>query len=331
MKNLDKTKLVKATAGFKDKNILVVGDLMMDKFISGKVRRISPEAPVPVVEVVSENYMPGGAGNVALNILKLGAKVSLIGVVGNDFYGESLLELLTDAGAEVSGVSVTEGRPTSVKTRIIAENQQVVRFDREVPGEISSHLTDQLSSKAREAVSKADGVVVPDYGKGLITSQLIATLLEAAEDKGIPVIVDPQIGHFFEYCRVSSLTPNQKEAGDALKIEITDKKSLLDAGHKLIKKLQSKTLLITRGEEGMSLFYASGEVKHIASRAREVFDVTGAGDTVSSVFTLGLACGLEYYEAAVMANYAAAVVVGKLGTASITRQELIREIEEEEC
>lgn len=328
MKN-DNRNLIRAASGFNKKKILVVGDLMIDKFIRGKVSRISPEAPVPVVDVISEEYMPGGAGNVVLNLLRLGAGVSFISSVGKDYYGRSLINMLSDAGADTEGVLMTATRPTSVKTRIIAEHQQVVRFDREVPGEISSRLAGRLSLKAREAVRDSDGVVISDYGKGLITSSLIEIIIRESEKKKIPVIVDPQVGHFFEYSGVSSLTPNQKEAAAALNTEITGEESLIAAGLKLIEKLRSETLLITRGEEGMSLFYSSGEVRHIPSRAREVFDVTGAGDTVSGVFTLGLACGLEYFEAAAMANYAAAVVVGKLGTASVSLEELIKEMEDE--
>ena len=323
----DIRKLIRASSKFKDKNILVVGDLILDKFVTGRVRRISPEAPVPVVEITSEIFMPGGAGNVACNITKLGAGVSLVSAVGNDLYGRELLKQLGKVGSVVDGVIVDRARPTSVKTRIIAEHQQVVRTDMESKDEISSRLTSRLIKNAVRSVHNADGIVISDYGKGLITSGLIGALLSEAAKKGIPVVVDPQVGHFFEYRDVTSLTPNINEASSALNTEIYDLESLLAAGRELIDKLGSRTLLITRGEEGMSLFYNDGRVEHIPTMAREVFDVTGAGDTVSSVFTLSLASGLDFLDAAVLSNYAAAVVVGKLGTATVTRREIIEEME----
>ncbi len=320
-------KLIDAVRGFAGKRILVVGDLIMDRFVTGRVRRISPEAPVPVVEVTKEEYMPGGAGNVAANIMSLGGAISLVSAVGSDLPGRELLKILRSTGADTGGIILDRDRPTSLKTRIIAEHQQVVRADWESRSELSDRLTERLISKSSTLVEKCDGVVISDYGKGLLSSALISALISEAESRKLPVVVDPQVGHFFDYRRVTSLTPNTAEAGAALGVEITGEESLLEAGRRLLSELESRTILITRGEEGMSLFYSDGRVEHIPTVAREVYDVTGAGDTVSGVFTLALSGGLGFSEAAHLANFAAAVVVGKLGTATVTQNELIAEME----
>ncbi|MFC2062174.1 D-glycero-beta-D-manno-heptose-7-phosphate kinase [Elusimicrobiota bacterium] len=311
----------------RQKKILVVGDLIIDKFVTGKVNRISPEAPVPVVNITSEKYMPGGAGNVVNNLLSLDAKVCIGGVVGDDILGDKLIEMLESEGAETKGILKDKDRPTSVKTRIIAEHQQVVRTDRESKEEISEDLVLELNSKLSPMIENIDGVVISDYGKGLITKKLVNNILESAISRKIPLIVDPQVGHFFDYKNVSSITPNAKEAGEALKIKIEDENTLTEAGNKLLEELKCDSVLITRGEQGMTLFESGSDIRHIPTVAKEVYDVTGAGDTVASVYILGLAAGLGFYQSAVLANYAAAVVVGKLGTATVSIDELKQEIE----
>ncbi len=323
---INKKHFIDTVNKFKEQRVLVLGDLILDKFIVGTVSRISPEAPVPVVSVTDEKYTPGAAGNVAANLLKLGAKVSIVSVVGNDFYGSKLIEILKEKGADVSDILKIPDRPTSVKTRIIAEHQQVVRVDNEVQEEISAQINKLLINILPEKLKKTDSIIISDYGKGAITTSIIKSVLSYTSSRKIPVIVDPQVGHFFEYNNVSSITPNVKEAGEALKMVIKSDEELIEAGKKLLEKIGCETVLITRGREGMTLFHKSGWLKHIPTVAKEVYDVTGAGDTVAGVFTLGLASKLDWTDAATLANYAAAVAVGKLGTAVVSVEELICEI-----
>ncbi|MFW6134976.1 MAG: D-glycero-beta-D-manno-heptose-7-phosphate kinase [Elusimicrobiota bacterium] len=320
-------RLINNLKKIKSKNMLVIGDLILDRFIRGKVSRISPEAPVPVVEVNGEEEMPGGCGNVVCNLLNLNAKVHVGGVIGDDLNGRLLLNLLDKNRADVSGIHKVKNRPTSIKTRIIAEHQQVVRTDREIKDEIDAGLVKKIIKWMDSLMGEIEGIIISDYGKGLITTELIDKICSTAFEKNIPVVVDPKVGHFFEYKEVTSITPNLKEIQQALNINIVDEKTLIQAGNKLLEALQCKSVLITRGEQGMSLFEPGKKARHIPTMAKEVYDVTGAGDTVISVFGLGLAAGLDYYPAAQIANYAAAVVVGKLGTASASEKEIIKEIE----
>lgn len=319
--------IIDALENFKDKKILVIGDLILDKFIRGRVSRISPEAPVPIVEITDEQYMPGGAGNVVNNILALGAGVYIGSVIGSDIFGKQLIKILEELGADVTGILMDSNRPTSLKTRIIAEHQQVVRADLESKDEIPQSLVLKLVNWIKTIIEKVDGIVISDYGKGLITTELIENIIEVVKKKKIPVVVDPQVGHFFEYKDVTSITPNVKETESALKLNIENETALIEAGKRLIKELNCDSVLITRGEQGMSLFMRDGSIKHISAAAKEVYDVTGAGDTVASVFTLGLTAGLDFYYSAVLSNYASAVVVGKLGTATASLEEIRREIE----
>ncbi|MFH1414707.1 MAG: D-glycero-beta-D-manno-heptose-7-phosphate kinase [Elusimicrobiota bacterium] len=323
---MEKDNLCKVLERFRDRKILVVGDIILDKFIRGKVTRISPEAPVPIVEVTSEDYMPGGAGNVVNNLLALGTGVYTAGVTGKDVFAEQLLDILSGMGADTSGIIEDPSRPTSRKTRIIAEHQQVVRADCELRDEISVDLAARIIGYINEIAQEIDGIIISDYGKGLVTSDLIECCIKNAKKRNIPVVVDPQAGHFFEYKDVTSITPNVKEAGEALKVDIVDEESLVNTGKRLLEELHAQSILVTRGEKGMSLFLKDGSVESIPAKAREVFDVSGAGDTVVSVFTLGLTIGLDFLDSAVLSNYAAAVVVGKLGTATVSVEELAREI-----
>ncbi len=305
--------------------ILVVGDLMVDRFIRGAVHRLSPEAPVPVVDVQEEHSMPGGAGNVASNIVELGGVVQLVSVAGQDSDGDQLLSALRDRRIDVEGVVRDSSRPTILKTRVIAGHQQVVRFDRESRASLSHDVTSRILAEIRRRLPSVKGVVVSDYGKGLVSSPFLKALLPQARKLGKFVVVDPKIEHFQRYRGVDCLTPNMKEASEGMRVLPPKTDEEVDAlGRAIVKKLQCRSVLITRSERGMSLYEASGRITHIPSLAKEVFDVTGAGDTVISVFSLALAAGCKYPEAAFIANAAAGVVVAKLGTATCRTDELRR-------
>ena len=310
---------------FKSKNILVVGDLILDHHIFGKVERVSPEAPVPVVWANRETFACGGAANVGLNLHALGAKVSICGVVGKDDFGKRLFSLMIKSGINTSLISNNEGRPTTRKTRIIAHNQQVVRVDWESIEFLTPGLNRRLISEIKKNIDKFDAVIVEDYGKGVINPDLARELVAICNAKGKIVTVDPKEEHFDSYKNVTALTPNLKEAQFAVNTKAKSKDEIILLGKLIIKKLQAKALLITLGEKGMFLF-TDKERHHIATAALEVFDVTGAGDTVISVFTLSLASGASYLEAAAISNLAAGIVVGKLGAATTNKKELFRRI-----
>lgn len=304
---------------FRDKRILVVGDLILDRYIWGRVSRISPEAPVPVVEVTDDTFMLGGAANVANNILALGGKPTVAGIVGTDLAGEVIRRLLEERGATCAVVE--DGRPTTMKTRVIAHHQQVVRFDKEDRSRISGRSFEKICTVLRQAVAGHDAVIVSDYKKGMVSPELIRLIMKAARPGGKFVAVDPKVGHFHCYKGVSLITPNLAEAASGSGVEIRDEKGLVRAGRRLLKRLSCRAVLITRGEEGMSLF--EGErVIHIPTVARHVYDVTGAGDTVIAAFTLAHASGADLAEAAAIANHAAGIVVGEVGTAVVTPERL---------
>jgi D-beta-D-heptose 7-phosphate kinase/D-beta-D-heptose 1-phosphate adenosyltransferase len=303
--------------------VLVVGDLMLDEFIWGKVARISPEAPVPVVEVTGQSFHLGGAGNVAANLRALGGEAVLVAVVGKDAAGERVTESLRATGI-VSALAVSDGRrPTTVKTRIVAHHQQVVRADREVADEIAGPLERALLEGLRIHVPACRAAIVSDYQKGVVTPRLMKELLAVAGRRHIPVLVDPKVPHFARYRGTTVVTPNQLEAEQATARPIRGEADLRAAGEKLLKILRCQAALITRGEHGLSLFERGRRPLHIEAAAREVFDVTGAGDTVIATLALALCAGARLPEAAELANRAAGIVVGKLGTATATAQELL--------
>ena len=303
--------------------VLVLGDLMIDQYIWGRVKRISPEAPVPVVEVTEENLLLGGAANVAHNVLSLGGRVFIAGTVGKDDTGNILINKLRESGFNTDGVIKDGKRPTTVKTRVIANNQQVVRFDREEKTEIQQSTLLLLLEYVRSCLPKIKGIVISDYCKGLITKKLVKTLQELVGRK-IFIAVDPKIGHFDYYRGVDLITPNTNEASFAAGIDISDNKTLISAGNLLIKKLQCGSVAITRGDEGMTLFEKNGSITHIPTCAQEVYDVSGAGDTVIATLTLCKAAGAPLSDAAIVANHAAGVVVGKIGTATVTQQDILK-------
>lgn len=326
MTSLTRQRAQMLTAAFHQKRIVVLGDLMLDEFIWGRVRRISPEAPVPVVEVERQTLALGGAGNVVSNLVALGAAPSPIGVVGDDIDAERLRYAFRNLQVDVGGLVADGSRPTTVKTRIIAHNQQVVRADRESRAAITGVIEDLVVARFETEIETADAVVVSDYSKGLLTGRLLARTLGAARKRDLIVCLDPKLRSFTHYQPITVITPNNQEAAEAAGIPIEDEASLTEAGRMLLASIDCRAVLVTRGEEGMSLFMDGGRVTHIPTVAREVYDVTGAGDTVIATLALALAAGASLEEAAVLANHAAGVVVAKVGTASLSREELLATI-----
>jgi D-beta-D-heptose 7-phosphate kinase/D-beta-D-heptose 1-phosphate adenosyltransferase len=319
-------KLIQA---FRQKNILIIGDIILDRYIFGKVSRISPEAPVPVVDVASESFLLGGAANVANNIIALGGKVTVAGVVGKDRAGDVTRELLKASGISSDGI-IEDSRPTTVKSRVIAHNQQVVRFDREDRRKLEGKSLEIFLKYIKGVLPQFDAVIISDYQKGVVTAALVKAVVKFAKQKRIFVAVDPKVGHFHLYKNVSIITPNLMEASQGSGIEIKDEKSLLRAGKALLFRISCASVLITRGEEGMSLFErdsAKGiKVTHIPTVAVKVFDVTGAGDTVIAAFTLAHAAGASLRDSAIISNHAAGIVVGEVGTAVATPETLIQSL-----
>lgn len=307
---------------------MVLGDVMLDEYLWGNVSRISPEAPVPVVEIVKESLKLGGAANVALNVKSLGDEPILVGVIGNDQNGERMIDVLNETGITTEGILRDNPRRTTVKTRVIAHNQQVVRADRENTEEISKEIGVEIIDFVKGKINDIGGMIISDYGKGVITYQLLSELIKLCKQNEVFVAVDPKETHFMNYKEVSLITPNHHEAGFAYGKRIQDEKILEEVGWGLLEKLKVKSLLITRGERGMSLFESDRTLTHLPTRAKKVYDVTGAGDTVISSFTCAYAAGANYKESALISNHAAGIVVGEVGTAQVTKEELISELKD---
>ncbi len=323
---LNKKKIESILQRFDSARILVIGDLILDEFIWGKAERISPEAPVPVVWAQSQSFMPGGASNVANNVASLGAGVSLFGIVGDDKNGHTLITKLKEKNVNCDGILMDSARPTTIKTRIIASHQQMVRVDWENVESLDKGLTDRLIEGIKSKIDDVDAVVIEDYGKGLITPELLKNIISIARRRKKIITVDPKVEHFSYYKGVTAITPNEKEASAGSGVKIANQQDVDIAGWKLLKNLKCEGVLITLGERGMKLFRdkrGKKELVGIPTVAQEVYDVSGAGDTVISVFTLALASGLNMKEAAVLANLAAGVVVGKIGVAVISREEIL--------
>ncbi|MFH1581925.1 MAG: D-glycero-beta-D-manno-heptose-7-phosphate kinase [Pseudomonadota bacterium] len=310
---------------FEKCNLLVVGDLMLDEYLWGDVDRISPEAPVQVVSVKEENYTLGGSGNVANNLIALGAKVSLAGVIGSDRYGHLLLAKLNELGVNTDGVVEEPERPTTRKTRIISGNQQVLRIDRETKKDISQQTLDVILNYIKRVIPGVDLVLISDYGKGLITSALLNSLTSIVKKHNPPrrIIADPKGRDFLKYSGVSLLTPNKKEAALASGIEIVDESTLIKAGNRILETVKTEKLLITCGKDGMVLFEDNKKPYYITAQTRQVFDVSGAGDTVIAVLGLAVASGASFAKAAFIANTAAGIVVSKVGTSTVSKNELL--------
>lgn len=325
---LAKKRLNEILNGIEGKRILVIGDVMLDVYIWGAVERISPEAPVPVVEVEGETKRLGGAGNVAANVRAIGAKPILISLVGQDDDGDYLIKFMKSSGISPDNILRNSDRKTTVKSRIIAHSQQVVRVDRESPHNVANDELASLIKRSIDVIENGiDGVIISDYGKGVIAPELLTVLLPACREHNIFVAVDPKEMNFPLYRNISTITPNTKEAGAAVGFPVKSEDDVLEAGKALIEKLNADSVLITRGEEGMSLFTADGSGYHLPTLAREVFDVTGAGDTVISVLTSAYVGGATLREAAIVANYAAGVVVGELGAATVSPDDIVKRME----
>ena len=304
-------------------HILVVGDLMLDEYVWGEVDRISPEAPVQIVAVKNEDYAMGGSGNVVNNIAALGAKVTVAGVIGSGSNGQLLLQMFQQIGVDTAGIFQEPDRPTTKKTRIIAANQHVLRIDRETKTSISDTTLEKLAGFIEDRIPAVDVILISDYGKGLITKALLSRLSAAARKHNKIAIADPKGLDFSKYAGVSVLTPNQKEASLASGIEIADESTLTEAGNKIMQIAGIDKLLITCGKDGMVLIRPNQAPYRISAKARQVYDVSGAGDTVLAVLGLAIAAGESFESAMALANAAAGIVVGKVGTATVSRQELI--------
>jgi D-beta-D-heptose 7-phosphate kinase / D-beta-D-heptose 1-phosphate adenosyltransferase len=305
---------------------LIVGDLMIDEYLWGKAERISPEAPVQVVDVVREELRLGGAGNVANNLVALGSKVTVCSVIGGDENGTILRHVFTGKGIDQSGIFEDPMRRTSKKSRVVAAHQQIVRIDRESREPLSAASEEKVTSFIRNEAAGYDVILVSDYLKGTLTDAVMQAAVDAGRKHGIPVVVDPKGSDYGKYRGATILTPNRKEAELASGISIVGDEGLERAAAALVKDADLAALLITRSEEGMSLFQASGASVHIPTVAREVYDVTGAGDTVLAVIGFVLACGRSFEEAARLANVAAGIAVGKLGTSTVSPAEIIDEV-----
>jgi D-beta-D-heptose 7-phosphate kinase/D-beta-D-heptose 1-phosphate adenosyltransferase len=310
-------------SAFRDKRVLIVGDVILDEYIWGDVRRISPEAPVPVVEIRSRTYVPGGAANVAANVAALGGQALLGGVVGPDGAGQKLCEALRLSMVNAAGIIVDQARPTTTKTRIVAHSQQVVRADHEHRGPLAPAIEEALLDWTQNHLSTADVCVLSDYAKGVVSPRLARQVIESCQASGKPVIVDPKGSSFAKYQGATVVKPNAHEAEQFVKHEIHDEVSLVETGQRLVEMLAGTAVLITRGQKGMSLFRRDQPPFHVAAEARNVFDVTGAGDTVVGTLALCLTVPLDLSMAVRIANLAAGIAVTKVGTATLTPRELL--------
>ena len=322
MKSIDVEYLNKGIDSFDKSRILVIGDIMLDQFIWGKVSRISPEAPVPVVGVERETTMLGGAANVVNNIVACGGNALLCGLVGDDFRGREIISKLETLGATVEGIFVEDDRPTTMKTRIIAHAQQVVRYDRESVKPLREETRRRILDLILKEKKDLSGIIISDYGKGVISAQLMDGLKAVFSESNGPVAVDPNIKNFSLYRNVTVITPNQNEAAEIAGVEIEDEQGLLETGKRLLDTKDFKALLITRGSDGMTLIEHDGSITHIKSVARKVYDVTGAGDTVIAILTLGMTAGLDLKSSAYLSNLAAGIVVGEIGTSAAKMEDL---------
>jgi len=311
--------------------VLVVGDVMLDQFIWGGVSRISPEAPVPVVDFSRESFMPGGAANVARNLVSLATPTELFGAIGNDDAARKLLKLLGEQNIGCTGLVKNVARHTSIKTRIVAQQQQIVRLDRETRGALDAKTTAKLVTEFKTRLAKADAVIVGDYGKGVVTQTLLNEIKSLCRERGVWLSLDPKPVHHLNLSNLSLITPNRKEAFELADLADDTKnanpfadKNLMQVAERLLNELRPALLLITLGELGMLLCQRGQKPFHIPTVAQEVFDVSGAGDTVIASFTLAIAAGASPVEAAILSNHAAGIVVGKVGTAVTTPEELLK-------
>ena len=322
MEQLSRQRVEQLTLAMRDLKVVVLGDVMLDEFVWGDVTRISPEAPVPVVEIRRESVHLGGAANVLANLVALGARASVVGVVGNDAAGERLRTSLKELGAEDGFLVIDDQRPSTVKTRIIAHSQLVVRADRESRQPVNGKTEARIIESLQNALENADALVISDYDKGVVTPRILAQVLPLAYER-VPVLIDPKLRNFSAYRPATLVTPNHHEALRMTNLENDTDEGLREAATRIRAELNCDAVLITRGDRGMVLLEGDGDPVYVATAAREVYDVTGAGDTVIATLAAALAAGSSLIEAAGLANHAAGIVVGKIGTATADASELI--------
>lgn len=310
------------------KRIAVIGDIMLDRYFWGSVQRISPEAPVPVVDIERESAHLGGASNVAANLQALGAEPFMLGLIGEDSSGNTVLDLLRASGMNTSGIMADSARPTTVKTRVLGNNQHITRLDREVKTPIENGVAERLLSALDIAGEKLSGIILEDYNKGVITPFLLHKVITFARERAIPVFVDPKLANFFEYRFVTLFKPNKKETQDALGFPLTSDADVQKAGQMLLERLQCENVLITLGARGMMLFEKSGAVSSVETKARHVSDVSGAGDTTIATLAGMVAAGASIVEASALANYAAGAVCEEPGIVAITPERLLEAVRE---
>lgn len=327
---ISQKRLQQLKKNFEGKKIAVIGDMMLDCYYWGDVKRISPEAPVPIVEVDNEFFRFGGAANVALNILKLNGIPIPIGVIGYDNFGSIFSSLIQESNMVEDGIIIDEGRPTTAKTRIIAHNQHLVRIDKESKEYISKKVQDKILNFLSSNLNELDGIILQDYNKGVLTPALIEKIINLANKKNILITVDPKFNNFFNYKNVTVFKPNRKEAGDALGIRITSEEDIDFTGNHLLKKLNAKYILLTLGEEGIAIFENGKEKIKMPTKARKVADVSGAGDTVISTLTMALASNANIIEASYLANFAAGIVCEEVGIVPIELNKLFNIIKDDD-
>jgi len=322
-----KERLDEIKNNFLNKRIAVLGDMMLDGYYWGDVNRISPEAPVPVIEIDEEFFRFGGAANVALNIKTLGGIPIPVGIIGNDDHGKIFNSLLSDVKMNADGIIIDDARPTTAKTRVIANNQHVVRIDKESKDYISASIEKNISGFLSKIIKEIDGIILQDYNKGVLTESLINKVITLALLHKKIVAVDPKFNNFFAYKGATVFKPNRKETEDALGIRLKSKKEIKQAGDLLMKRLKPKYVMITLGQDGVALFEGKKQERRIPTKARKVRDVSGAGDTVISTLTLALAAGTDIYEAAYLANYAGGLACEEVGIVPVELNNLFSELE----
>lgn len=316
------SRLEEIFGGFQGKRVAVVGDIMLDRYYWGRVSRVSPEAPVPVVEVESESLRLGGAANVANNVRVLGGAPLLVGLVGNDHPAAQLIDMLREWGLETAGIVRDAGRPTTIKTRVIAHGQHVVRVDHESRAACPEHLRFGIVDAIKYNIRSLQAIIIEDYNKGVLSPEVIAEVLAIARKYAVPVTVDPKFTNFLEFRNVAVFKPNRREVEEVFGGRLGDRAAVEAAGRRLLETLGAENVLLTQGEDGMSLFTADGAVTHLPTAARVVQDVSGAGDTVISTLTMAMAGGASVTEAAVLANLAAGIVVGAVGIVPVEPEAL---------
>jgi rfaE bifunctional protein kinase chain/domain len=326
MIKLSENRIEELKHNYEGKRIAIIGDMMLDGYFWGDVKRISPEAPVPVLEVEEEFFRFGGAANVALNIAALGGIPIPIGVIGDDSYGAIFSSLLNDSKISADGILIDDTRPTTTKTRVIADSQHVVRIDKESKEYLNSKMEGKIFDYVKKNINDLDGIILQDYNKGVLTESLITKIVNEANESKKLITVDPKFENFWSYKNVTVFKPNRKEAEEKLGLKITSSEDVSFAGSKLLEKLNAQYILLTLGDEGIAVFEKGRAEKRMPTKARKVADVSGAGDTVISTLTLSLAAGADILEASYLANYAGGIVCGEVGIVPVNKEKLFTTI-----